>query len=458
MHLNIEQSLSHYNVHYSLEEADSSLYAQVTAKTCMVTMLLLEDSLGAVQILMPKHKILDLSSLCEHTGRNLQGMQPKKQQSLLEQFDAETIPALPTLTTYYTMVDSSLFDMETLWLDSGTNQQYIKLNQEDFQRTLGTSEKVNFSITPSYSSQGDTTAQISSAVQTFTPLRIKKRLDETLEIPPMPHSADQVIRLRSDPDAGISELVKVIEVDPTLAAQLISWASSPYYGAQGEITSVHDAIMRVLGFDLVINLALGITLGKTLSVPTDGPQSSYSIWEQSIYTANCMEAMARKAPPEHGLDKGTAYLIGLLSNLGSLLLGHIFPPYFSAISRSIEANTHINPHVIEYQIIGLCSHQINAWLLNNWNLSSNIVDAIQCQHDDPLDVTPTGPQSNNYAKLLYLSTHLLRQLNIVDGPAATLSKTHYEQLGLDSHEVESILEEIVSKQADIKAMAEQFNQ
>lgn len=32
--------------------------------------------------------------------------------------------------------------------------------------------------------------------------------------------------------------------------------------------------MRVLGFDLVINLALGLALGKTLSLPKDHPQQT----------------------------------------------------------------------------------------------------------------------------------------------------------------------------------------
>ena len=51
------------------------------------------------------------------------------------------------------------------------------------------------------------------------------------------------------------------------AAQVVSWAASPYYAAPGKIKSVHDAIVRVLGFDLVLNLALGLALGRSLSLP-----------------------------------------------------------------------------------------------------------------------------------------------------------------------------------------------
>lgn len=54
----------------------------------------------------------------------------------------------------------------------------------------------------------------------------------------------------------------MVETDPALAAQVVSWAASPYYASPGKIRSVEDAIVRVLGFDLVINLALGLALGK----------------------------------------------------------------------------------------------------------------------------------------------------------------------------------------------------
>lgn len=63
----------------------------------------------------------------------------------------------------------------------------------------------------------------------------------------------------------------MVETDPALAAQVVSWAASPYYASPGKIRSVEDAIVRVLGFDLVINLALGLALGKTLSLPKDHP-------------------------------------------------------------------------------------------------------------------------------------------------------------------------------------------
>jgi HD-like signal output (HDOD) protein len=105
----------------------------------------------------------------------------------------------------------------------------------------------------------------------FTPTRLKQRIDETFDLPAMPDIAQDIMKLRVDPSADAAKLAQIVSRDPSLAAQVISWASSPYYGYQGKIDSIETAIARVLGFELVMNLALGISIGKSLKVPKEGP-------------------------------------------------------------------------------------------------------------------------------------------------------------------------------------------
>src|SRR5690606_21541643 len=95
---------------------------------------------------------------------------------------------------------------------------------------------------------------IDHSIRHLTSSRMRQRLDETLEIPPLSSTAERILQLRTNPNATVSELASIVEADPSLAAQVVSWASSPYYAAPGKIRSVQDAIVRVLGFDLVSNL------------------------------------------------------------------------------------------------------------------------------------------------------------------------------------------------------------
>lgn len=102
-----------------------------------------------------------------------------------------------------------------------------------------------------------------------------------MELPALPETAERIIHLRVDPNGDVSDLAQIVERDPSLAAQVVSWAASPYYSAPGKIKSIQDAIVRVLGFDMVLNLALGLALGKTVSLPKDGPHGATSYWRQA---------------------------------------------------------------------------------------------------------------------------------------------------------------------------------
>src|SRR5690606_39633825 len=105
-----------------------------------------------------------------------------------------------------------------------------------------------------------------------------------------------IIELRIDPNADTTSLAQVIELDPGMSAQVMSWARSPYYGTRTEIKSIEEAVIRVLGFDLAINLALGLSLGRNLSVPKEGPHGYAPYWQQSVVTASPCAELVRQLP------------------------------------------------------------------------------------------------------------------------------------------------------------------
>lgn len=102
-------------------------------------------------------------------------------------------------------------------------------------------------------------------------LDIKSRIEALEQLPAMPGVARQIIQLRATPNAGVDALSKIVENDPSLAAQVLRYARSPLYAYRGKIDSVHTAIARVLGYDMVLNLALGIATAKPFKVPRKGP-------------------------------------------------------------------------------------------------------------------------------------------------------------------------------------------
>lgn len=127
-------------------------------------------------------------------------------------------------------------------------------------------------------------------------LSFKERVKALHSLPPMPETAAQVLNLRALPDVKVEQIVQVVEKDPVLVAQIVSYANSAFFGQAGSVKSLKDAIFRVLGVDAVMNMALALSVGSTFKIPQTGPVGSKAIWKSSIYAASLMQRFSMLMP------------------------------------------------------------------------------------------------------------------------------------------------------------------
>lgn len=344
-----------------------------------------------------------------------------------------------------------------MYINSGEAGLLLEIERAHFKRMLLKASASSFgqevgAISPNLDRPNDDTREITNAVQAFTARRIQKRLEETIEIPPLADTAQKIIKLRVDPNASIDDITGVVETDPALAAQVVSWAASPYYASPGKIRSVEDAIVRVLGFDLVINLALGLALGKTLSLPKDNPQQATPYWQQSIYTAAIIEGLTRAMPRAERPEAGLTYLAGLLHNFGYLLLAHVFPPHFSLICRHLEVNPHLNHTYVEQHLLGISREQIGAWLMKLWDMPVELSAALRFQHDPAYD-----GEFSEFPNLVCLATRLLRSRGIGSGPLEEIPDELLERLGIAREKAEDVVNKVLEAESLLRELASQFN-
>ena len=368
----------------------------------------------------------------------------------------ESIAALPKLGDLPTIVDSRLLEYEQLLLPIGIGDQYEVLEQTSFHQLVSATTISNIAtpLTPLNTAMptADDVPHIMHSVDLFTELRIKQRLEETLELPPLPVTAQSIMQLRVNPDADISDLSDIVELDPSLASQVVSWAASPYYSAPGTIKSIHDAIVRVLGFDMVLNLALGLSLGSTLKMPTKGPHSTTPYWQQSVYVAACAEAIISCMPRALRPNYGSAYLAGLLHNFGYLIIAEIFNAQFIKICQHIDANPHASVQAIERHIIGVDRDQLASWLMVFWHMPTEVCIAIR-QHNNP-DYDGDYWQ---YALVIHTATKLLREQGIITGTSAEpIDENVFVRLQLERSEAEEAISKILESQEELQAIAQQM--
>ena len=422
-----------------------------------VQAVLLDDEVGALMVLFPQSQLLDLNRLAELTGRKLTAVSVPRLKQMLDKHQLKALPGIPPLTSSPCQYEKSLLDADSVFIQSGEAGLLLEIERAPFKRMLAKASASSFgqeveAITPNLDRPDDDTREITNAVQAFTARRIQKRLEETIEIPPLADTAQKIIKLRVDPNASIDDITGVVETDPALAAQVVSWAASPYYASPGKIRSVEDAIVRVLGFDLVINLALGLALGKTLSLPKDHPQQATPYWQQSIYTAAIIEGLTRAMPRAERPEAGLTYLAGLLHNFGYLLLAHVFPPHFSLICRHLEVNPHLCHSYVEQHLLGISREQIGAWLMKLWDMPEELSTALRFQHDPAYD-----GEFSAFPNLVCLATRLLRSRGIGSGPQQEIPDELLERLGITREKAEDVVNKVLEAENLLRELASQFH-
>lgn len=344
--------------------------ATVIAKARVVH---LTDIEGTVQAIFPEDAMLDVSAIARLTRRRLKpiAIRPNSRSVLL---NPNSIP---------TYIDKSLRHTENLlFCQRSENIEHIQGDKLDdmFFSNLSSFASISISLAEIPTEVNDhlnDEGQMLKALGRFQSIRVRQRLEQTLELPPLPVSSQRILTLNSDEHSSTEELCNIINLDPSLSAQVVSWASSPYYGAPGEIKSVEDAIIRVLGFDLVMNLALGLSMGKVLEIPKNGPKHYSDYWFTAVYCASLMEAITEKIPREIRPSRGQAYLTGLLHNFGYLAISAILPSHFTVLTRYLEANIHLPANIVEMQLLRFTSEQMGTWLLRHWALPDAICNGIR---------------------------------------------------------------------------------
>lgn len=289
---------------------------------------------------------------------------------------------------------------------------------------------------------------------------LAEQVQQLYRLPPMPAIALRVMQITAAPETTAAELASVIERDPSLAAQVLRYARSALFNYHGELHSVQEAVTRVLGFDRVTHLAVGIAASRSFELPRTGALGVESFWHHSLHCARLSLAVARSIPRDapHRPDPELAYLCGLLHNLGLLLIGHLFPTDFQSLNEAREAEPDVPLAALEARVfqasvateaplrIGHAS--AGGLLLHLWEMPEPVVK-VAGMHEVP------GYQGQHepYVHAVQLANELLKQRGIGDEHTLADPATPARALGLSQPDLEQLLITIDEVSAEIEDLA-----
>jgi HD-like signal output (HDOD) protein len=179
-----------------------------------------------------------------------------------------------------------------------------------------------------------------------------------LNIPNLPDIAVKIRQADTD-TIGIAEFVKLINLDPVIAAKLIQVVNSPVYRPVSPITNCLDAVNR-LGISATRNLITALTMKNLIRSRTPLMKKRIQeAWVQSVKVSSLSYILAKlinKVDPEEALLAGLVHNIGILP---ILIYADSLPAESYLISELDEAIPEIQG-------------QLGAYMLEKWQFPDSL--------------------------------------------------------------------------------------
>ncbi len=246
----------------------------------------------------------------------------------------------------------------------------------------------------------------------------------------------EITRVIENPDSTASDLTEIIEIDPPLAAKILHSANSVFYHHPKQLIDIEEAIIWI-GFNTAIEIALHHAVCELFQKPVEVQgYSRKALWEQSIATAFYMKMLYRR---EFGEKNETAYLIGLLHNLGIIILDQYeHEEFVRALKLSLETKKAL--WMVEEQLMGFSHAALAGEILKNWNMPETIAEPIRFHHQ-PDQITDSNALM---VKVLYIGDQTCQHYKLGYADAPFESKELYSQymreLGITKKSITHLME------------------
>jgi len=221
-----------------------------------------------------------------------------------------------------------------------------------------------------------------------------REVSERCKLPPLPVIVASSLRMVRDPNVNMTKLSRVLSDDAALVARLFTVSRSAFYGRYTPPKTLVQAI-QVLGLRTVQRILVAST---AQSLCRDQSPIAVALWDHSLAVALTTELLARQGRFQ---EVETAFLAGLLHDIGQMVLLHGDGQGFRALAKKVKEEN-LPLLAMEKESYGSDHTLIGVVLMDCWEFDSEIGNAIMHHHDDVM----TAQESASLASLLRVADYV----------------------------------------------------
>ena len=202
---------------------------------------------------------------------------------------------------------------------------------------------------------------------------VDRLLSKIGDLPPTPHVAQKALKIINDPNSSMSDLARVMALDQAMAAMVLQWANSAYFGLVNPVTTIQQAVAylgHITVQSLILTAAYASFLGK--AVPGYGMEAG-DLWKHSVGVAAGARLIVARFDQKLAEE---AYHAGLLCDIGKLVFDVLWRKV--DFRRSFPKTASFSD--LENHLFGIDHASLGAEIGRRWKLPSQLVEAIEYHH------------------------------------------------------------------------------
>lgn len=250
----------------------------------------------------------------------------------------------------------------------------------------------------------------------------------------LPDAVSRVNELIDSGNASNAELEQVISSDPALAAKLLKFANSSYFGFSGKVATIPKAI-SIVGYKELRNLVIAASVTSTFKgIPAELVDMDI-FWNHSI---TC--GVAARLLTTNINSRERFFIAGLLHGVGRLVLFSRFPEESATVLSHVRESEDAAVQA-ERRIFGFTHAQLGAELLKQWKLPPDIWKVVENQFD-PMKEKEYQYDASTLNAAIHIANHIRPCTHQWINPEERISENAIETwnfLGLTAEIIDSVI-------------------
>jgi putative nucleotidyltransferase with HDIG domain len=199
----------------------------------------------------------------------------------------------------------------------------------------------------------------------------------------------------------VDRILGILAKDPPLSATMLRLANSVMYAGDHRVTDLRSAVLR-LGFDAMLNLGRTAAIIRSFRGATH--LDALKLWQHSVAVGMAAKGICRLL--KNRSMEESAFLTGLLHDIGKIALDRCFPEEYSPVVAAVQQGR--VGYEAEKEMLGLTHAEVGAMVAVNWNFADLLVEVIRDHH---------SPKPGTFLPNLINLCDLLVRARIPNSPA-----------------------------------------